>query len=133
MIQMVFENKVPVKIWTKNIEDEALEQLKNLGQPGAIGKTTYITFWGVYDDRAAFDQVIRDFKTQNPNIDVRYRMFSYDTYEQQLINQSFFDILLAVANQEEPSPSVFDWQIIAQPIIEPTTTSTDEIATSTTP
>src|SRR3989344_1938481 len=60
--------------------------LRNLGQPGAIGKTTYITFWGVYDDRAAFDQVIRDFKTQNPNIDVRYRMFSYDTYEQQLIN-----------------------------------------------
>jgi len=37
------------------------------------------------------------------------------------------------ANHEEPSPSIFDWQIIAQPIIEPTTTSTDEIATSTTP
>jgi multiple sugar transport system substrate-binding protein len=61
--------------------------LKNIGNTGGTtGASTTITFWGVYDDHGAFDQVIKDFKTQHPNITVRYQMFSYDTYEQQLIN-----------------------------------------------
>lgn len=60
--------------------------LKNLGNTGSVGKTTTLTFWGVYDDHTAFDQAIKDFKAQNPSIDVKYQLFSYDTYEQQLIN-----------------------------------------------
>jgi multiple sugar transport system substrate-binding protein len=61
--------------------------LKNIGSStGVSNKNTTITFWGVYDDHAAFDQLIQNYKTQHPNITVRYQLFSYDTYEQQLIN-----------------------------------------------
>ncbi|OGN32741.1 MAG: hypothetical protein A3I39_02440 [Candidatus Yanofskybacteria bacterium RIFCSPLOWO2_02_FULL_47_9b] len=59
--------------------------IKNVSGTGQL-KSTTVTFWGVYDDHTAFDQVIQDYKTLHPGVSVKYQMFSYDTYEQQLIN-----------------------------------------------
>ena len=59
--------------------------IKNIGGTGNL-QSTAVTFWGVYDDHTAFDQVIQDYKTLHPGVSVKYQLFSYDTYEQQLIN-----------------------------------------------
>ncbi len=59
--------------------------LRNIGKATG-GQTTSVTFWGVYDDHTAFDQVIKDYKALHPNVAVKYQLFNYDTYEQQLIN-----------------------------------------------
>ncbi len=45
-----------------------------------------LTFWGVFDDRGAFDAVIREFQKNNPNIRLEYQIFSYEDYEQGLVN-----------------------------------------------
>lgn len=50
MIQTVFENKVPVKVWTKDIEEEAAEQLKNLAALPFIYKHVAVmpdVHWGL--------------------------------------------------------------------------------------
>ncbi len=60
--------------------------LRNIGKNTGAGQTTTVTFWGVYDDHNAFDQVIKDYKAQHPTINVKYQLFNYETYEQQLIN-----------------------------------------------
>lgn len=53
---------------------------------GVTGKSASLTFWGVYDDRTAFDKVIQDFKAQNPGITVKYQLFPFDQYESSLVN-----------------------------------------------
>ena len=45
-----------------------------------------LDFWGVFDDRNAFDKAIRDFQGQNPGVKVLYRQFSYEDYERSLID-----------------------------------------------
>ncbi len=59
--------------------------LRNFGGGGA-GPRVAIEFWGVFDDRTAFDKVIRDFQTQNPGITVVYRQFSFEDYEKEIVN-----------------------------------------------
>ena len=59
--------------------------LRNVGGPDISQKIT-LEFWGVFDDRADFDKVIRDFEAQNPNINVIYRQFSFEDYEKEIIN-----------------------------------------------
>ena len=55
-----------------------------------VGSTTSqpatLQFWGVFDNRTVFDRVIQDFRAQNPSIDVKYSMFTYEQYEQALVN-----------------------------------------------
>lgn len=58
--------------------------LRGIG--GGTLQTATLEFWGVFDDRNAFDKVIRDFQTQNPGIKVLYRQFSYEEYERSLID-----------------------------------------------
>ena len=58
--------------------------LRNVG--GTAQKSTTLTFWGVFDDHMAFDKVITDFKAQNPGIDVKYQMFTYEEYEKGFVN-----------------------------------------------
>jgi len=58
--------------------------LKNIGGGGSQQAT--LQFWGVFDDRNAFDKVIGDFKSQNPSIDVKYQMFTFEQYEQGFVN-----------------------------------------------
>jgi len=58
--------------------------LRNVG--GAVAKPVTLQFWGVFDNHNAFDKVISDFKIQNPGIDVKYQMFTYEQYEQGFVN-----------------------------------------------
>jgi len=58
--------------------------LKNVGS--STSKPVTLQFWGVFDDHNAFDKVITDFKAQNPSIDVKYQMFTYEQYEQGFLN-----------------------------------------------
>ena len=59
--------------------------LRNVGGQNVREKIT-LEFWGVFDDRTDFDKVIRDFQTQNPNVSVVYRQFSFEDYEKEIIN-----------------------------------------------
>lgn len=58
--------------------------LRNVG--GGGGQRVAVEFWGVFDDRTAFDKVIRDFQSQNPNVAVVYRQFSFEDYEREVVN-----------------------------------------------
>jgi len=58
--------------------------LKGIG--GGTPQSATLEFWGVFDDRSAFDKVIKDFQTQNQGIRVAYRQFSYEEYERSLID-----------------------------------------------
>ncbi|MBI2062497.1 MAG: extracellular solute-binding protein [Candidatus Yanofskybacteria bacterium] len=53
---------------------------------GVATQSATLEFWGVFDDRSAFDKVIRDFQAQNPGIKVLYQQFSYEDYERSLID-----------------------------------------------
>lgn len=59
--------------------------LRNVGGGGG-GPRVAIEFWGVFDNRDAFDKVIRDFQAQNPGIMVVYRQFSFEDYEREIVN-----------------------------------------------
>ena len=58
--------------------------LRGIG--GGTTQSATLEFWGVFDDRSAFDKVIRDFQAQNPGVKVLYQMFSYEEYERSLID-----------------------------------------------
>ena len=59
--------------------------LKNISG-GGTGPRTALEFWGVFDDRTAFDGVIRGFQNQNPNVIVSYRQFSFGDYEKEVVD-----------------------------------------------
>ncbi len=58
--------------------------LKSIG--GGTTQSATLEFWGVFDDRSAFEKVTRDFQASNPGIKVVYQMFSYEEYEKSLID-----------------------------------------------
>ncbi|OGM98300.1 MAG: hypothetical protein A2915_04270 [Candidatus Yanofskybacteria bacterium RIFCSPLOWO2_01_FULL_41_34] len=59
--------------------------LKSIGGGGNTQSAT-LEFWGVFDDKSAFDKVITGFQAQNPEVKVLYRIFSYEEYEKSLID-----------------------------------------------
>lgn len=59
--------------------------LKNLGG-GDGGPEVKLQFWGVFDDRNAFEKSIRDFEAINRNIKVEYRQVPFENYEKELLN-----------------------------------------------
>lgn len=58
--------------------------LRGIG--GGNVKRVTLEFWGVFDDRNAFDKAITDFQSQNPNIHIVYQMMDYASYEKNLVN-----------------------------------------------
>ena len=58
--------------------------LRGIG--GGPTQSATLEFWGVFDDRSAFDKVMTDFQGQNPGIKVLYQRFSYEDYEKRLID-----------------------------------------------
>ncbi|OGN39760.1 MAG: hypothetical protein A2457_00250 [Candidatus Yanofskybacteria bacterium RIFOXYC2_FULL_44_13] len=59
--------------------------LMNIG--GDSTKATNLVFWGVFDDKNAYDAVIKDFEKANPGVKVYYRSFStYEEYESGLLD-----------------------------------------------
>lgn len=59
--------------------------LRSVGGGGTVQSAT-LEFWGVFDDRSAFDKVSSDFQSQNPGVKILYRQFSYEDYEKSLID-----------------------------------------------
>lgn len=59
--------------------------LRSVGGGGTVQSAT-LEFWGVFDDRSAFDKVSSNFQAQNPGIKVLYRQFSFEDYEKSLID-----------------------------------------------
>ena len=56
----------------------------NIG--GGSSEKVTLQFWGVYDDRTAFEKVIRNFNSVNPNIQIIYTLLPYESYESDLVN-----------------------------------------------
>jgi ABC-type glycerol-3-phosphate transport system substrate-binding protein len=56
----------------------------NIG--GGTTQKATLQFWGVYDDRTAFEKVIRNFNSLNPNIQIIFTLIPFESYESSLIN-----------------------------------------------
>lgn len=59
--------------------------LKGVGGGGS-GPSASLEFWGVFDDKSAFEQSIRGFSALNPGIKITYKQLSYLSYEKNLID-----------------------------------------------
>ncbi len=53
----------------------------------SVGNLPPVTlqYWRVFDNDDTMDEIVQKFKALHPNIDVVYRKFRYDEYEQQLL------------------------------------------------
>jgi multiple sugar transport system substrate-binding protein len=49
-------------------------------------KPITLTFWGVYDDADAFQEIITKYQTLHPYISIEYRKLRYEEYETELLN-----------------------------------------------
>ncbi|MFA6421924.1 MAG: extracellular solute-binding protein [Candidatus Buchananbacteria bacterium] len=45
-----------------------------------------LNFWSVYDDQDAYDEIIAAYQAVHPNIEIKYRKFRFEEYEQQLLD-----------------------------------------------
>lgn len=45
-----------------------------------------LNFWGLWDDESVYGPIIDAYKTTHPNVNINYQKFTYDEYEDQLIN-----------------------------------------------
>lgn len=59
--------------------------LRSFGSQGG-GAAVTLEVWGVFDDRSAFDQAIKDFEKANKNITVNYRVIPFADYEKSVLN-----------------------------------------------
>ncbi|MBU1130879.1 extracellular solute-binding protein [Patescibacteria group bacterium] len=51
----------------------------------SLTQTINLEYWGVWDESADLQPIINDFKNQHPNINITYRKFRYQEYEQKLL------------------------------------------------
>ncbi len=56
------------------------------GLAGSSAERITLEFWGVYDAQDVYNNVIRNFKAQHPNITITYRQLSFNDYERNLID-----------------------------------------------
>lgn len=54
---------------------------------GGSGEPVTLQFWGVFDQRGAFERAMRDFQGQYPNVKVQYTPLNYEDYERTLIDK----------------------------------------------
>ncbi len=45
-----------------------------------------LTYWRVFDDQDAFDEIIAAYRALHPNVSVTYRKFRFEEYEQKLLD-----------------------------------------------
>lgn len=55
-------------------------------QTQAAMKPITLTYWRAWDDSDAFDAIIKNYKSVHPNINIEYKKFRYDEYENELLN-----------------------------------------------
>ncbi len=49
-------------------------------------KPITLVFWQAFDDSDAFDDIIAKYKVLHPNINIEYKKFRYEEYENELLN-----------------------------------------------
>lgn len=54
-------------------------------QRGAPAPVT-LDVWRVFDPSSSFQEIINGYQTLHPNVQVRYRTFTYDSFEKELVN-----------------------------------------------
>ena len=59
--------------------------LKGFGG-GSQGQRVSLTFWGVFDNRNAFEKIVADYHNTYQNITVNYKLIPYEDYEKTLID-----------------------------------------------
>lgn len=59
--------------------------VRGLGTGGTREDVT-LEFWGVFDQKSAFDQAIAQFEASHPRVEVNYTLFSYEDYESAVID-----------------------------------------------
>lgn len=52
----------------------------------AAGKKIELNIWGVVDDEDAYNTIFRDYRVEHPNVQINYRRFRLEEYEDQLLN-----------------------------------------------
>lgn len=60
-------------------------------------KPISITYWRAWDDTDAFSEIIKNYNAIHPNIQIQYKKFRYDEYENELLN----------ALSEDRGPDIF--------------------------
>lgn len=58
--------------------------IRNFGQRNS--EQVVLRFWGVFDQPAAFDEVIREFEAKYPKIRVEYTQLGYEEYEKAIVS-----------------------------------------------
>jgi multiple sugar transport system substrate-binding protein len=66
----------------------------------AVTKPVTLTYWRVYDDSDAFDEIIAKYEALHPYVTVEYKKLRYSEYESELLN----------AMAEDRGPDVFSIQ-----------------------
>ena len=56
------------------------------GVGGGSVKRVKLEFWGVFDEKGAFEKIIADYRNLNPGIDVNYRVMPFESYERDLVD-----------------------------------------------
>jgi len=49
-------------------------------------KPVTLNYWRVFDDSYSFDKIIKDYKVSHPNVNVAYKVFRLEEYEDELLN-----------------------------------------------
>jgi multiple sugar transport system substrate-binding protein len=50
------------------------------------GEKIVLQFWGVFDDKSAFEQAMREFEDEHPGVDIIYTRFSFQDYERDAVD-----------------------------------------------
>lgn len=83
-------------------------------ETAARSKPVTLNYWRVFDDQDVFDDVIKKFRVQHPNIQINYRKLTFDEYERTVLT----------ALSEDRGPDIISihntwmgrWQSRIQPI-----------------
>ena len=60
--------------------------LGRIGGTPEGGQRAELTFWGVFDSEEDFRSSINAYQSQNPQVRINYRQFSFEDYEKSLVN-----------------------------------------------
>ena len=52
----------------------------------AASKSVALEFWGVFDESDAYDSLISSYRSRHPNVQINYKMYRFDEYEDSLLD-----------------------------------------------
>lgn len=54
----------------------------------AAAKPVKLTYWGLWEDKLIYDEVIKEYQTKNPNVTITYEKMSHEDYLLKLLTRS---------------------------------------------